>query len=52
MIIEIDVPEQTFAISVTVLHHRETDDSIASRCFKVENGIVTDENGKNAVVTK
>ena len=50
MIINIDVPETTFAVSVTVLHRRISDDSMASRCFKIVNGMVVDENGENKVV--
>ena len=50
MRIEIDVPETTYAISVTALYRKETSDSLVSRCFRVTDGVVADEDGKNRVV--
>ena len=50
MIIQIDVPDTTYAISVTVLYKQEASDSLVSRCFRVTDGVVADENGGNKVV--
>ena len=50
MIIEIDVPETTYAISVTVLYHNGQSDSMTSRCFSVTDGVVADAEGNKKVV--
>ena len=50
MIIQIDVPDTTYAISVTVLYKQEASDSLASRCFRVTDGVVVDEDDENRVV--
>lgn len=54
MIIEIDVPVTTKAISVTVVYEKPPYEynSLTSRCFSVVDGVVTDENGSNKVVRK
>lgn len=50
MIIQIDVPDTTYAISVTVLYKQEASDSLVSRCFRVTDGVVADEDDENRVV--
>jgi len=50
MIIQIDIPDTTYVIGVTVLYKQEANDSIASRCFRVTDGVVADEDGENRVV--
>lgn len=49
MLIKIDVPEDTYVISVTALYHQESNDTVTSRCFGVTDGVVADENGGNKV---
>ena len=50
MIIKIDVPDTTFATSVTVIYKGDCTDVMASRCFKVTKGAVEDEFQDNKVV--
>lgn len=51
MIIEIDVPETTLAIFVNAVIGTKIPGSasMASRCFKIEDGKAKDETGENKV---
>lgn len=51
MIIEIDVPDTTQAISVSAVYGTGGNNvALTSRCFIVEDGEVKDETGSNKVL--
>ena len=52
MKIEIDVPETTQAISVSVVYltRKHNSVSVASRCFAIVDGKAEDETGSNKVL--
>ena len=52
MIIEIDVPDTTEAISVSAVYRTGNIGavSLTSRCFRVVDGEATDETGSNKVL--
>ncbi|KAF5053594.1 hypothetical protein DSECCO2_396960 [anaerobic digester metagenome] len=50
MKVEIDVPQDTKAISVNAIYGNESGYSVGARVFLINNGTADDGTGKNSVI--